>query len=328
MVFNILAAILIVLSPVACALGRSLANLSLRGWQEEKKVADYQELKQEWENWNQHQQSSISSLLANNPNFLPIRNWNIQEPEVDAASALVFETYRNKILYQKDINQVLPIASLTKIITALVSLDYLTPEEIVVVSEQALAGYGEQGGLAANEKISVRNLLHALLMESSNDAALVLAGACEQKTGKNFVDLMNWKAKEVIGLAQTSFTDPSGYNSGNVSTAQEVSQMLMFSFRQPLVWQILRTSAIDLTSADGKIKHHWINTDKMLDYLPNIAGGKTGYTLEAQGCLALAVECFSEDKKGYLITVILGSPERFVQTEKLVNWAKKAYMWQ
>jgi len=165
-------------------------------------------------------------------------------------------------------------------------------------------------------------------MESSNDAALALAEACEEKTGKIFVDLMNWKAKEVIGLTQTSFADPSGYNPDNVSTAQEVSEMLMFSFHQPLIWQILRTPTIDLTSVDGKIKHHWTNTDKMLDYLPNIAGGKTGYTLEAQGCLALAVECSSEDKKGYLITVVLGSPERFTQTEKLVNWAKKAYMWQ
>lgn len=290
-------------------------------------VAMPPQIENQIEQWNKYQQSSISSLLAGNPNFLPIRNWNIEKPEINAKAAMVFETFNNEILYQKNIEQIAPIASLTKIVTALVALDCLSIGETVVISEKALAGYGHQGNLIKNEKISVNNLLHALLMESSNDAAIALAEACENKINKNFVDLMNWKAKEVINLKQTFFVDPTGYGSGNISTAKDVSQMLMYSFKQPIIWRILKTSNIDLTSVDGAIEHHWINTNKLLTRLPDIAGGKTGYTQEAQDCLALAVKCSNNGQDGYLITVILGAQDRFNETEKLITWAKNAYLW-
>ncbi len=312
---NILAVILIVVSPL------SYTTKSLWVEKEQEQVITHEEVKQRWERWNKYQ---LSSILSSNPNFLPIRDWNVVEPEIEASAAMVFESNRNKILYQKNINEVLPIASLTKVITALVVLDHLNTENIVTVSEEAINAYGTQGKLVKDEKISVKNLLYALLMESSNDAAVALSEAVHQKTRMNFIELMNRKAWD-IGLRKTFFTDPSGYGPKNVSTAQEISKMLMYSFEQPLIWKIFKTPAIDLTSADGTIRHHWTNTDKLLNRLPNVAGGKTGYTTEAQGCLALAVEC--SDKQGYLITVILGSQERFTQTEKLINWAKKAYLW-
>lgn len=307
---SILAAIVIIVSPLSYA----AKNL----WIEKPTVQE--EIKQEWEKWNKYQ---LSSILSVNPNFLPIRDWNITEPEIEAEAAIVFESNRNKVLYQKNVNTVLPIASLTKITTALVVLDLLNPEITTIVSKKAVNAYGTQGKLTAEEVISVKHLLYAMLMESSNDAAAALAETVEQRTGLDFIELMNQKAK-AMGLTETVFVDPSGYDSGNVSTAKEVSQILIYSFKQPLIWKILRTPAIDLTVEDGTI-HHWTNTDQLLGHIPNIIGGKTGYTAEAQGCLALAVEC--SDKQGYLITVVLGSQERFTQTEKLINWAKEAYLW-
>ncbi|MBU1255358.1 serine hydrolase [Patescibacteria group bacterium] len=271
---------------------------------------------------NKWDQSLLSSLWFANPNFLPIRDWNITEPEVEAKAALVFNLDKNKILYQKNINQVLPIASLTKLMTALIVLENIDLEEIAIISEQAIATYGDIGGLVVKEEISVKNLLYVLLMESSNDAAAALAEITQQKTNKNFIDLMNQKA-EKLRLKNTNFIDSSGYDSGNVSTVEDIAQLVEYSFSQPIIWEIMRTPVIDLFSADGKINHHWVNTDELLNRLPNIVGGKTGYTEEAQGCLILVIETNNK----YLITIVLGAQERFLQTERLINWVQKAYRW-
>ena len=271
---------------------------------------------------NKWDQSLLSALWFANPNFLPIRDWNITEPEVEAKAALVFNPDKNKILYQKNINQVLPIASLTKLMTALIVLENIDLEEIAIISEQAIATYGDIGGLVVKEEISVKNLLYVLLMESSNDAATALAEAVQQKTNKDFIDLMNQKA-EKLRLKNTNFVDSSGYDSGNVSTVEDIAQLVEYSFSQLIIWEIMRTPAIDLSSADGKINHHWVNTDELLNRLPNIVGGKTGYTEEAQGCLVLVIE----NNNKYLITIVLGAQERFLQTERLINWVQKAYRW-
>ncbi|MFH1460803.1 MAG: hypothetical protein ABIF84_00035, partial [Patescibacteria group bacterium] len=196
-------------------------------------------------------------------------------------------------------------------------------EEIVVVSRKAVAAYGEQGKLRVDEKISVKNLLHALLMESSNDAAVALAEAVEQKTNKNFVELMNQKARQ-LGLIKTIFIDSSGYEPANVSTVREIAILVDDSFKEPIIWQILKTPTIDLFSADGKINHYWVNTDQLLNRLPNIIGGKTGYTEEAQGCLVIA---FKRPEGGRLVSVVLGAQEKFLETEKLINWVEQAYRW-
>jgi D-alanyl-D-alanine carboxypeptidase (penicillin-binding protein 5/6) len=273
--------------------------------------------------WNRWRESLVSSLWFNNPNFLPIRDWGIDEPEVEAKAALIFNNTKDKILYQKNINRVLPIASLTKLMTAIIVLENVALDEITTVSEEAIAGYGEMGDLVVNEKISVRNLLYALLMESSNDAAIALAQFVQEKTAKDFVELMSQKAEE-LKLENTRFTGPTGYEPSNVSTVNEIRQLVNYSFKYPFIWDILKTPTITLSSVDGKINHYWVNTDALLNRLPNIVGGKTGYTEEAEGCLVLAVEQPSDE---ILITVVLGAKERFLQTEKLINWVQRAYQW-
>lgn len=272
-------------------------------------------------------------MSQDSPDFLPIRNWQINEPEIEAKAALIFDPGKDKILFQKNIEQVLPIASLTKLMTGLIVLEKMDLGEIVVVSESALAGYGEQGGLMRHETISVGNLLNILLIESSNDAALALAEAVEEKnSGVGFVSLMNQKAQD-LGLKNTIFVEPSGYESGNVSTAWEIARLAEYSFNQPLLWQILKAPTLDVFSADGQIKHHLVNTDELLNRLPNIVGGKTGYTPEAQGCLLLVTEekngssSAALNNSSHLITVILGAQERFLETERLLDWVREAYVW-
>lgn len=133
-------------------------------------------------NFNPSLANAISSIIISttketNPNFLPIRNWNISQPEIEAQAALIFEPEKNKILYQKNIEQILSIASLTKLMTGLVILEEVNLDRIVTISKEAVGAYGDMGSLVIDEKISVKNLLYALLMESSNDAAVALAEA-------------------------------------------------------------------------------------------------------------------------------------------------------
>ena len=268
------------------------------------------------------ERSMASALLLANPNFLPIRNWEVEEPDIKAKSAIVFDAEKNKVLYEKEIDRILPIASLTKIMTALIVLENIGLDEITTISKEAVSAYGETGNLVVKEKISIINLLHVLLMESSNDAAVALSEAVEQKTGKSFVGLMNEKVDK-MGLTSTRFSDPSGFNSTNISTTNEIVKIVKHSFDQSIIWQILKTSEIDLSSDDGEIKHHWINTDELLNRLPNVIGGKTGYTTEAEGCLILAVEISSKK----IVSVVLGAQERFLETEELIKWVERAYQW-
>ena len=268
------------------------------------------------------ERSMASALLLANPNFLPIRNWEVEEPDIKAKSAIVFDAEKNKVLYEKEIDRILPIASLTKIMTALIVLENIELDEITTISKEAVGAYGEIGNLVVKEKISIVNLLHVLLMESSNDAAVALDEAVEQKTGKSFVSLMNEKVDK-MGLTSTRFSDPSGFNSTNISTVNEIVEIVKHSFDQSIIWQILKTPEINLSSYNGEIKHHWVNTDELLNRLPNVIGGKTGYTTEAEGCLILVVEISSKK----IISVILGAKERFLETEELIKWVERAYQW-
>ena len=203
-------------------------------------------------------------------------------------------------------------------------LNRLDLEEVVTISQNAYDAYGNQGGLMVNERFSVKDLLYALLMESSNDAAVALAEHYEAISDEelSFVYLMNQKASE-LGLENTHFTDPSGYDADNVSTVEDISRLVIDSFSQPILWQILKTPTIDLYSIDGQY-HNWINTDELLNRMSNIVGGKTGYTTKAKGCLVIVTE---QSPQEYLIMVVLGAEQRFLQTEKLIDWTNKAYTW-
>lgn len=284
-----------------------------------------------WNTLGKHYLSSVSSIWLANPNFLPVRDWEVNEPQIEARSVLVSNiadnsslSSKNKILYQKNIDDTLPIASLTKLMTAVIVLENIGLDEEVIISENAVSAYGNKGGLVVDEKITVKNLLHILLIESSNDAAVALSESIQIKAGKNFIDLMNEKAKE-LDLENTYFVDPSGYQSNNVSTVREIAKLVKYIFNYPLIWEISKTSVLNLTSIDGAIKHHLINTNELLGNVSDIVGGKTGYTQEAQGCLVLITR---QSEKDYLVTVVLGAQERFLQAQKLIEWAKEAYIWE
>jgi len=265
------------------------------------------------------QNTFITASLTSN--FVPIRNWSVEEPDIHARAAGIFDPNGEKFLYQKNINEKIPIASLTKIMTAIVALENLNLDEIITISKQAAMIGGENGRLSIGEKLSVRDLLHIMLIESSNDAAIALANETY-----NFVYLMNKKAEE-IGLKETNFGDPSGINPSNYSTITDLAKLAKYSFTQKsLLWQILGTKEMEIYSQDEKIKHRLVNTNKLLGEIPQMIGGKTGLTDEAGGCM-LTMNKIQNNTGEYFIAIVLGSNDREMEIKKLIEWTEQAYVW-
>jgi D-alanyl-D-alanine carboxypeptidase (penicillin-binding protein 5/6) len=261
-----------------------------------------------------------------NSDYFPIRNWMIDEPEISAKAAIVIdlnsEQQRNNILYQKNPNQKLPIASLTKVMTAIVAIEKLNMEEVIKISKDSIFADGNNGGLIIEEELTLRGLLYIMLVESSNDAAMAIANDNGKIQYMGFIALMNEKAKE-LGLNNTYFADSSGLSEENQSTAMETANLVKYALNLPLLSEILKTQKTIINSFDNKFIHNLINTNKLLGKIPIILGGKTGFTTEAGGCMLT----FSNINNNYLITVVLGSKNREDDTERLINWAQTAWVW-
>lgn len=259
--------------------------------------------------------------------FFPIRNWAVDEPEILAKSAIVLNfrnDRRDSTLYQKNTNQVLPIASLTKLMTAIIAVENYDPETIIKVSKDSIETNGNNGGLINGEELKVRDLLYIMLVESSNDAAVSLAKDNPQVTYDEFILRMNNKAKE-LGLKNTNFVEPVGLDSYNQSTVSEIAILAEYAFKLPLLSEILKTQETTIYSIDKKFIHNITSTNKLLGKIPQLIGGKTGYTEEAGGCL-MTISNISNDN--YLITVVLGSTQREADTENLIDWTQTAWIWQ
>jgi len=259
-------------------------------------------------------------LIPRSDIFTPIRNWDIKEPEFSAQSIYAIDTGSGKILLQKEPEQKRPIASLSKLVTTLVILEKASIKDEIIVSKNAIDTLGEAGGLIQNEKISVESLIYAMMLESSNDAAMALA----EKFNGQFIDFMNQKVKN-LGLKNTGFSDPSGLNPENISTAKDLVKIMKEVIKYPFLNYIMTTKETEISSADGSNKRKLTNINKLLDKYPEIIAGKTGYTEEAGECMIIALK--SPNGQGTILNVILGSKDRLGEMEKLIEWERAAFVW-
>ncbi len=263
-------------------------------------------------------------LPISETNYWPIRDFNIPDPAIAAKAAAIFDVRSGRLLYAKNYDQRLPIASVTKLMTAAVILENLDLNQIFTIPVEDLNVDGFGADLYKDEKLRGEDLLKIMLIKSSNDAALTFATEA-QKQGINLVAKMNEKAQS-LGMADTLFTDPAGLDdSGSFSTAADLIKLARYLNRHPRIWEILKIPSLDVTSADGRINHHLINTDKLLGQIPGIVGGKTGYTDVALGSLILSVKI--NGNRDTLINVVLGSNDRFRETKVMIYWAQRAYRW-
>ncbi len=273
------------------------------------------------ENWNYY---SENIKLENKLFSLPNKTKD-NYIDIDSNSAIAFDTETDFVLYSKNSNEKMPIASISKIMTALVVLENSDLSDSVVISENAYNTEGRKEGLSVGEEISVENLMKIMIVGSNNVAATAFA---EHISGNvdNFAILMNEKTKE-LGLKDTVFYNPTGLDQKNmnVSTAFDIAQLVDYSLDISLIWEYSKMQSVSVGSLNGKLKHNIKNTNLLLGKMENIAGGKTGFTDQAGECLVLISNKPEENRK--VITVVLGASDRFLQTEKLRNWVFENYEW-
>ncbi|MFA5431623.1 MAG: serine hydrolase [Candidatus Paceibacterota bacterium] len=288
-------------------------------------------------------------VLSKNPDFAFLKNTNIdllrplsKEKISDlylssnSFLSVFINLNENKeiILAEKKSSKVIPIASLSKLMTAIISLENYALDDLVNISPASITSSGTMGGLKANEKITVNDLLYVTLIESSNDGAEALA----EKMGRSeFIYKMNKKAKE-LEMNDTRFYNPTGLDvfadssekellETNVSTPDDLKKLVVYILKSyPLIPQILSSLEKKIISSSGVI-HNLINTNILLKENTGYLWGKTGYTKEANGCIILILKNYSTVNSGYIINVITGADDRFKEARKLEEWLHTSFIW-
>jgi serine-type D-Ala-D-Ala carboxypeptidase (penicillin-binding protein 5/6) len=283
-------------------------------------------------------QVNINSEIKSDQKEIKEDYREIKSLEISAISAVSFLMPKNgqsKIIFQKNIYEKRPIASLTKLMTALVAEELYRPEQIMVISEGAINQEEKTGDLKVGDKLSLKELLHSLLIESSNDVAFAIAegkleGAENFVGEKGFVELMNLEAQN-LKMENTNFVNPTGLDGNfeekeNYSTVQDLLKLTQYIIeKHPDILEITQKKSYEVLTPDGNL-HHFIpeNTNKLLGQNGLvIIGGKTGFTEEAGGCMILVLK---EKEGDYLINVILGAKSaeaRFEEMQKIIEAVNK-----
>jgi len=236
-------------------------------------------------------------------------------PNLSARSFIVADITTGDILVQDGRKVEYPIASVTKMMTAVVSKMLAVDSEMVEVSERATNTEGFRGGLSIGEEISTDDLIYPLLLVSSNDAAEAIAEHFERD---NFMKQMNVQSK-FIGMKDTYFHDPSGLSEYNTSNADDLFAMLQYVYKQHP--EILEVTDKKSVTAAG---HYWENKNRLKSLDPYYIGGKTGYTDAAKhtgvGVFEVPVSGGSVKTLGI---VILGSSTRENDIKKLIQYIQK-----
>lgn len=241
-----------------------------------------------------------------------------EEPKINSRAGLIYDRTSKKVIWGKYENEKRPMASTTKIMTAIVVIENANLNDVVIVSKKSAGTGGSRLGLKSGDKITVNDLLYGLLLVSGNDAAVALA---EYVGGsiQGFSDKMNAKAKE-LELEKTHFITPHGLDmQEHYTTALELAKMTDYALDIKKFASIVNTKSITI-SINGRSKT-LNNTNELLGNLEGVNGVKTGFTNGANRCLVTSV-----NREGMnIITVVLGADTKKDRTKDSVQLIEYAY---
>lgn len=296
------------------------------------------------ESQKQPEKIKLKAQAVDSPQYQPVRKDGVDDLVISNAHAsVIIDADTGTIFHYNDGRSHRQIASLTKIMTAVLAMENIKNlDEEVTIDEEAVYAEGTKIGcprsgycisprLKLGEKITARSLLTAMLMNSANDAAIALSKHMAG-TQENFAEVMNKKAKE-LGLTDTNFCTASGLDLDDetaaaecYSSAYDIARIAAYSLRYDTIWKIARMPSNSVvTSVDGKIQHTILNTDQLLDQMPNIIGAKTGFTPLAGYSLLMVVSDPSTKHK--IVGVVLDDPQRWLDIKAMVNWTFNSYSW-
>ncbi|MFH0937128.1 MAG: D-alanyl-D-alanine carboxypeptidase family protein [Candidatus Daviesbacteria bacterium] len=244
----------------------------------------------------------------------------LPKPSLSASSALVQDLDSGTLLLVKDASKKVPIASTTKIMTAWVATKYFKPNDVLKVPD--LSGIsGSTMGLKTGEELTFRSVLYGMLLNSGNDAAYTIAANFPGGISA-FIAKMNQEAQN-LNLADTHFDNPAGFDSNNhYSSAFDLAKIAAKASTDYQIARVVATKETTVASLDKTVIHQLKNLNKLLDE-PGVMGIKTGTTPAAKENLVALIE-----RDGHkILTVVLGSEDRFGETEKLVDWTYANFTW-
>ena len=218
-----------------------------------------------------------------------------------ARNIIAMDMDTNRVLYGESIHDQHLIASITKIMTAIVAIENGNLEELVEINDVVLKSFGSGIYVEVGEKISLKDLLYGLMLRSGNDAALAIADYVGGNV-EDFVRLMNLKAGE-IGMKNTQFINPHGLENnkgeGNLSTAYDMALLSSYAMQNERYQEIVKTK--NYVAKSDKKTYSWTNKNKLLNTYEYTTGGKTGFTEKARRTL---VSTASKDDKNVTIVTL------------------------
>ncbi len=240
-------------------------------------------------------------------------------------SYIVLDYNTKEVLEGKDYNLIRSVASISKIMTALVAIENSSLDSFVEVNEDILKAYGSSIYLKVGEVVTLKDLLYGLMLRSGNDAAVTIARGVSGSV-EAFVELMNKKALE-IGMKNSTFNNPSGLDiddEGNLSTSYDMALLMKHALDNEIFREITSTK-------EYKSQNHgtWLNKNKLLRQYEFSSGGKTGFTTKARRTLVTSAK--KEDMELIVVTLDCGGDfsfhkqiyEKYFSTHKTFNLLKK-----
>ena len=238
------------------------------------------------------------------------------DPFPKAASSYLIQV-NGKTIWAHNPDRKLPIASITKIMTAIIVLEHCQLDDVVTISNSVTAETGTRLWLKPGEKLKVRDLLAAALINSACDACVALADHVAGSQSR-FVEMMNTRASE-LGLKNTHFQNAAGHDHAeNYSTANEITILAKTALKNQFFAEMVSTERKKISTINGKRTFQLKNTNDMLGTFEGTKGVKTGFTSKAGKCLVSLAS-----KKGIrVMLVLLNSPQRWQKADEMM---KKAF---
>lgn len=241
---------------------------------------------------------------------------NAGPPGLSAEAAALIDVTSGRVLYSKNGNKKMRIASLTKTMTAIVAIENGQLKDQVSVPPEAVGMEGSSIYLKKNEKLTLEELLYGLMLRSGNDAAVTVATHVGGSV-PGFVYMMNEKAA-LIGMTHTNFTNPHGLDDSNMhySTAEDMAKLSAYALHNPTFRQIVSTKVKDISWEGEEYNRRLLNKNKMLHLYNGADGVKTGYTKLAKRCLAASA---TRDGR-QLATITLNASDDWNDSAKMLDW--------
>lgn len=248
---------------------------------------------------------------------IPERDWKVLDPEVHSQAAAIQSLDDNFSFFKYNSYKMWPLASLTKLLTAVIAIENIGLDKKVTVTAEAMTTDGEAGDLRAGEIYTARDLLKIMLMMSSNRAAAAL----ENYLGHDQFLRIATEKMRAIGMTQTTIYDSSGLNDENVGTASDILLLLNHILeRDPEILSYTRLASLLVQPVNSERSHTVANIDPLANR-SDFLGGKTGTSGAARQNLA-AILSFQNRR---VAVVLLGSADRFKEVDDLFAWVRGAY---